>query len=41
MVLDFNDSKVALWDFEIKVGGSLGRRSFLRSAVVTAIGISN
>jgi len=41
VVLDFDESKVALWDFEIKAGGSLGRRSFLHSAVVPAIGISN
>jgi hypothetical protein len=41
VVLDFDDTKVAIWDFEIEAGGSLGRRSFLRSAVVPAIGISN
>jgi hypothetical protein len=41
VVLDFDDSKVAPWDFEIKAGGSLGRRSFLRSVVAPAIGISN
>jgi hypothetical protein len=40
VVLDFDESKVALWDFEFNGGGSLGRRSFLRSAVVPAIGIS-
>lgn len=39
VVLDFDDRKVALWDFEIKADGSLGRRSFLRSFVVPAIGI--
>lgn len=41
VVLDVDESKVALWDFEIKSGGSLGRRSFLRSAVIPAAGISN
>jgi hypothetical protein len=41
VVPDFDETKVALWDFEIKSGGSLGRRSFLRSAVIHAVGISN
>jgi hypothetical protein len=36
VVLDFDDSKVALWDFEIKAGGSLGRCCFLRSAEIPA-----
>jgi hypothetical protein len=40
VVLKFDDSNVTLWDFEIKIGGSLRRCCFLRSAELPAIGIS-
>ncbi len=41
VVLDFDEKKVALWDFEFKSGGALGQRSFLQSAVIPASAISN
>jgi phosphatidylserine/phosphatidylglycerophosphate/cardiolipin synthase-like enzyme len=41
VVLDYDEKKVALWDFEFKPEGVLARRSFLQSAVISASSIQN